>query len=48
MKVLESLRNKHFENLGNELLEHIWKRRAPTNDEDPSNKILESLDMGPK
>ena len=27
------------------MLEHIWKRRAPGKDEDPSNKISEILDM---
>ena len=25
---------------------HFWKRRAPTNDEDPFNKFLKLLDMG--
>ena len=24
-----------------------WKRRAPINDEDPSNKISKIMDMGP-
>ena len=25
------------------VLEHIWKRRAPNNDEDPRNKNLQNL-----
>ena len=25
----------------------FWKRRAPTNDEDPFNKISQIMDMGP-
>ena len=29
-----------------DFLEQVWKRRAPTNDEDPFNAILEILYMG--
>ena len=25
----------------------LWKRRAPKNDEDPSNQIFKIMDMGP-
>ena len=32
---------------GNPKLSKVWKRWAPTNDEDPSNKILEILGVGP-
>ena len=28
-----------------DLLDQIWKRQAPQNDDDPLNKILEILDM---
>ena len=27
------------------MFDQIWKTRAPNNDQDPSNKILEILDM---
>ena len=32
---------------GLQLFCQFWKRQAPTNDEDPSNKIFKILNMGP-
>ena len=31
---------------GNLMFDRFWKRRAPKNDEDPLNKMLEILYMG--
>ena len=44
---------KHLEIPNFEILDHIWKRRAPNNSDDPLNEnmdmdqILEILDMRP-
>ena len=37
---------KKSQHLGNPKCRQLSKRRAPTNDEDPLNKILKILDMG--
>ena len=50
---MEIFKNNIFVNLNvgeiinSEMLETIWKRGAPENDDDPSKQILEILNMGP-
>ena len=40
------INHKIFEIHMFEFVDQIWKRWAPTNDEDPFNKFLEIFDMG--
>ena len=43
--MLMSLKKIKMKN--SDIWEQIWKRPGPKNDEDPSNKILKILNMGP-
>ena len=38
----QNMEIRHFE-----MLDRIWKRRAPKKNDDPFNKILKMYDMGP-